>query len=93
MTETPKALSPSATDSGGRVRPGRVTPIGSVTLSVPERFLTTREVAERLGVHAKTVLRYVRTSGLPVCRLPGNDLRFAWPEVSRWLTERKEART
>jgi excisionase family DNA binding protein len=66
---------------------------GSVALSAPERFLTAREVAERLGVHVKTVLRYVRTAGLPVCRLPGNDLRFAWPEVSRWLTERKETRT
>jgi excisionase family DNA binding protein len=61
--------------------------------AAPERFLTAREVAERLGIHVKTVLRYVQTAGLPVCRLPGGDLRFAWPEVSEWLSARREART
>jgi excisionase family DNA binding protein len=59
----------------------------------PERFLTSHEVADRLGLHVKTVLRYVRCAGLPACRLPGGDLRYAWPEVSRWLNERKEAST
>lgn len=56
-------------------------------------LLTAPEVADLLRVHVKTVLRYVRSAGLPVCRLPGGDLRFAWVEVSRWLTERKEGRT
>jgi len=93
MTETPKALSPSATDSFPRVRSGPVAPIGTIVLSAAERYLTSHEVADRLGLHVKTVLRYVRTAGLPVCRLPGGDLRYAWPEVSRWLSERKEAST
>lgn len=93
MAEAPKALIPAAMSSSARVRPGRVTPIGTVVLPAPERFLTSFEVAGRLGVHVKTVLRYVRTAGLPACRLPGGDLRYAWPDVSRWLTERKEAST
>lgn len=54
------------------------------------RLLTAAEVAVRLSLHVKTVLRYVRTAGLPACRLPGGDLRFIWPEVSEWLDGRKE---
>ena len=83
----------SASVSAARERPGRMAQVGSATLLVPERFLTSHEVAARLGLHVKTVLRYVRCAGLPACRLPGGDLRYAWPEVSRWLSERKEAST
>lgn len=54
------------------------------------RLLTAAQVADRLSLHVKTVLRYVRTAGLPACRLPGGDLRFVWPEVSEWLSGRKE---
>lgn len=57
----------------------------------PDRFLTTQEIAGRLGIHVKTVQRYVRLAGLPACRLPGGDLRFAWSEVSDWLGGRREA--
>ena len=64
----------------------------SMVFVAPDRYLNAREVAERLGIHVKTVLRYVRTAELPVCRLPGGDLRFAWPEVSEWLSSRKENR-
>ncbi len=60
------------------------------THPAPERWLRTPEVAHRLGIHAKTVLRYVRRAGLPACRLPGGDLRFDWLEVSQWLIERRE---
>ena len=55
-------------------------------------LLTAAEVAARLRVHVKTVLCYVRVAEFPACRLPGGDLRFQWPEVSRWLSERKEGR-
>ncbi len=59
--------------------------------TAPERLLTSRELADLLGVHVKTVLRYVRVARLPACRLPGGDLRFVWSDVSVWLGERKGA--
>ena len=93
MTDTPRALYPLVPAAAARQRPRGSLPIGPRVVLAPDRFLTAREVASRLGVHVKTVLRYVRRAGLPACRLPGGDLRFAWPEVSRWLTERKEIRT
>jgi excisionase family DNA binding protein len=91
--DTPKVLTPFAPAAAARVRARRSMLLDSGAVPAPDRFLTAREVGLRLGVHVKTVLRYVRRAGLPACRLPGGDLRFAWPEVSRWLTERKEIRT
>lgn len=67
----------------------RPTPI--VALPNTDRLLTSHEVAAALGVHVKTVLRYVRRAGLPACRLPGGDLRFSWPAITAWLGERREA--
>jgi len=58
---------------------------------LPDRYLTAQEVAVRLGLHVKTVLRYVRRAELPACRLPGGDLRFDPAEVMEWLIARKEA--
>jgi excisionase family DNA binding protein len=55
-----------------------------------DRLLTPRDVAELLRVHPKTVLRYVRTAGLPCVRLPGGDVRLRRSEVDRWL-DRREA--
>ena len=72
---------------------GSSPPLQAPDLMAPDRFLTAREIADRLGLHVKTVLRYVRTSGLPACRLPGGDLRFEWLEVLEWLGRRKENRT
>lgn len=58
----------------------------------PNNWLTVAEVAKRLGVHEKTVRRYICKCGLPVHRLPGGDLRLLWPDVSRWMAQRREAR-
>jgi excisionase family DNA binding protein len=54
-----------------------------------EPLLTTAEVARLLRIHPKTVLRYVKTSGLPCTRLGGR-LRFMSAQVLRWLEQRKE---
>ena len=40
------------------------------------RLLTAREVAERLGVIAETVLRWTRRGELPAIRLPGGAIRY-----------------
>jgi len=92
MSEAPRPLNSAAEASPGLVRRKGATQIELVAPSATERYLTAREVADRMGLHVKTVLRYVRVAGLPACRLPGGDLRFAWPEVSGWLGARREAR-
>lgn len=92
MSEAPGPLTSVAAAAPARVRHRRVTRIDPVSPPTADCFLTAREVADRLGLHVKTVLRYVRVAGLPACRLPGGDLRFAWPEVSGWLGARREAR-
>jgi excisionase family DNA binding protein len=52
------------------------------------RLLTTREVADTLGVSPETVLRYVRRGELPAVRLPGGALRFREAELDAWLEQR-----
>jgi excisionase family DNA binding protein len=52
------------------------------------RLLTTREVAERLGVSPETVLRRWRAGELPGFRLGGTVLRFDSDEVDAWLEAR-----
>ena len=48
-----------------------------------ERYVTAREVAERLGLSADTILRYYRDGRIPGRRLPGTirPVRFLWSEV------------
>jgi excisionase family DNA binding protein len=48
-----------------------------------ERYVTAREVAERIGVTADTVLRYYRDGKIPGRRMPGTirPVRFLWSEV------------
>ena len=48
-----------------------------------ERYVTAREVAERLGLSADTILRYYREGRIPGRRLPGTirPVRFLWSEV------------
>jgi excisionase family DNA binding protein len=58
--------------------------------SVPE-LLTTEELAARLKVHRKTLLKYVKR-GLPCVRIGGR-CRFMSAQVLRWLEERKEHHT
>lgn len=49
-----------------------------------DRLLTTRELAETLGVTAKTVLRWTAALGLPGYRI-GRALRYREGEVGAWL--------
>jgi excisionase family DNA binding protein len=51
-------------------------------------LLTTREVAEILGVMPETVLRWIDTRGLPVIRLTSRALRYDEAELDAWLAER-----
>lgn len=50
-----------------------------------DRLLTTRQVAERLGVSAETVLRWVETRGLPARRLTSRAIRYIDVEVDAWV--------
>ena len=49
------------------------------------RLLTTREVAEALGVSSATVLRRWRAGELPGFRIASNCLRFDKTEIDGWL--------
>lgn len=56
-----------------------------------ERYLTTREVAERLRVCPETVLRYYNEGLIPGRRLPGRHaaVRFVWREIDEAFAERQ----
>ena len=54
-----------------------------------DRLLTAREVADRLGLSAETVLRKWRAGELPGYRLASNCLRFDRAELERWLADRR----
>jgi excisionase family DNA binding protein len=51
--------------------------------STGEPYITAREVAERLGLSADTILRYYREGRIPGRRMPGTirPVRFRWSEV------------
>ncbi len=49
------------------------------------RLLTTREVADRLGLSSATVLRRWRAGELPGYRLGSNVLRFDEGDIESWL--------
>jgi excisionase family DNA binding protein len=48
-----------------------------------ERYITAREVADRVGLSADTILRYYRDGLIPGRRLRGQlrPVRFVWSEV------------
>jgi excisionase family DNA binding protein len=52
---------------------------------VTGRLLTTRDVAEYLGLSPETVLRRYRAGDLPGIRLASNVLRFREDEIEAWL--------
>jgi excisionase family DNA binding protein len=58
---------------------------------VTGRLLTTREVADRLGVIPETVLRWVDTRGLPAIRLTSRALRYDEGELAVWVAEHATA--
>jgi excisionase family DNA binding protein len=54
---------------------------------VSDRLLTTREVADRLGVIPETVLRWIETRGLPAIRLTSRALRYEETALDTWIAE------
>jgi excisionase family DNA binding protein len=50
---------------------------------VQERYITAREVAERVGLSPDTILRYHRERRIPGRRLQGaiRPVRFLWSEI------------
>lgn len=50
-----------------------------------DRLLTTRQVAEYVGLSPETVLRRYRTGELRGIRLGSNVLRFRESELEAWL--------
>jgi excisionase family DNA binding protein len=57
-----------------------------------EALLTTREVAEILGLSSEAVLRHWRAGELPGFRLSTKVLRFRESEVLAWLESRRHGR-
>jgi excisionase family DNA binding protein len=57
-------------------------------IAVENRYLSVRELADRLRVAPGTVYRLVRNGQLPFVRLggPGSSLRFSARELERWLS-------
>ena len=53
------------------------------------RLLTTREVADALGLSPATVLRRWRAGDLPGFRIASNCLRFDKAEIDGWLQARR----
>lgn len=51
-------------------------------------LLTTRELADQLGVAPVTILRWQRRGQLPGVRLPSGALRFAEDAIAQWLAAR-----
>jgi len=58
---------------------------------VTDRLLTTREVADRLGVTPETILRWIDRRGLPVVRLTSRALRYDPDAIDAWIGERTAA--
>jgi excisionase family DNA binding protein len=57
-----------------------------------EHYVTAREVADRLGLSADTILRYYREGRIPGRRMPGTirPVRFLWSEVeAAWDCEKQ----
>lgn len=50
---------------------------------IRERYVTAREVADRMGLSADTILRYYREGRIPGRRMRGTirPVRFLWSEV------------
>ncbi len=58
-----------------------------------DRLLTTRQVADYLGLSPETVLRRYRGGELPGIRLASNVLRFRESELEAWLDARTDQPT
>lgn len=51
-------------------------------------FISTREVAEKLSVSRKQVIRWMRGAGLPGYQI-GRDFRFIESEIDQWIAQHK----
>ena len=60
-----------------------------LSVAVNGPLLTTRQVAEMLGISSATVLRRWRAGELPGYRISSNALRFDEHEIDAWLAERR----
>ncbi len=61
----------------------------------PERrkdLLTTKQVATKLNIHPKLVLRYVRNLSLPCYRF-GKEFRYDADEVEAWIEQHRHQNT
>lgn len=54
--------------------------------------MTTREVAEKLRVHPKLVLRWIKNLNLPCYRM-AKEFRFDEGEVDKWIEEHRHENT
>jgi excisionase family DNA binding protein len=54
-----------------------------------DEILTTKEVADRLKVSERTVIRYYKRDDLPVHHLPGNVTRFLRKEVNEFFARHR----
>jgi hypothetical protein len=86
--EPPAAGTPM---SRPRLRRGLARREAVVVSATPVQRWTTRDVADFLQVHVKTVHHYRKVCGLPSYRLAG--VRFDPTQVVRWLKEREEGGT
>ena len=51
-------------------------------------LLTARAVADLVGVHPETILRWTRRGELPAIKLPGGAIRYRDDAIDGWLAER-----
>lgn len=57
-------------------------------MSRPDALLTTTEAARRLGIHPRTLTKYVRDGKVrPTMRLPSGHFRWDLEDVRRQLDE------
>ena len=57
-----------------------------------ERYISAKEVGDRVGLTPETILRYYREGRIPGRRLPGSvrPIRFLWSEVQAvWDCDRQ----
>jgi excisionase family DNA binding protein len=55
-------------------------------------LLTTRQVADMLGIHPETVLKWARNGDLPAVKLPSGAVRYRPEQLEAWMQERATSR-
>jgi excisionase family DNA binding protein len=57
---------------------------------VADEFLTTPELAQRLGVHPWTIKKMRQELGLPSYTWGLRTRRYRWSEVEAWMIQQRE---